>query len=364
MQTKNFKAILKSAARVLAILPFAAAADFGQQTINLTAGPTTTTMPDGTTVPMWGYSCGTPVSGSTATCAALNPAAATAGTWSPVVITVPAASAGATALTINLTNNLLFTPAGTATQNGVPTSIVIVGQVGGGLGVLAQRTTTTSPDHSLAQGCPTWFIADPNTPPGVPCTANDSGAMPPMQGQRVQSFSTEVAAGTAASLAWPSLVPGTYLLESGTHPSIQVPMGLIGMLVVTTPPAGTTAGTAYPGTTTTAGAVPAVTYNAELPLEFSEIDPVQNKAVDTAVRTAGFNETNTRTMGGAIGSIVVTSGGTGYTSNPTVTISAPSAAGLVPGTTATATADVGAVITGVTLTSGGSGYAAGTTVTL
>ena len=137
MQTKNLKALLKSAARVLAILPFAAAA-FGQQTINLTAGPTTTTMPDGTAVPMWGYSCGAAVASSTATCAALNPAAATAGTWSPVVITVPAASAGATALTINLTNNLLFTPAGTATQNGVPTSIVIMGQVGGGLGQLSQ----------------------------------------------------------------------------------------------------------------------------------------------------------------------------------------------------------------------------------
>src|SRR6516164_6226411 len=282
MQTKHFKAILKSAARVLAILPFAAAAAFGQQTINLTVGPTTTTMPDGTTVPMWGYSCGTAVTGSTATCAALNPTAATAGKWSPVVITVPAASAGATALTINLTNNLLFTPAGTATQNGVPTSIVILGQVGGGLGQLSQRTATTSPDHSLAQGCPTWFIADPNTPPGVPCTANDSGAIPPTQGPRVQSFSTEVAAGTAASLAWPALVPGTYLLESGTHPSIQVPMGLIGMLVVTQAPSSSAAGMAYPlFTNTTAAsqvAVPEVDYNAELPLEFSEIDPVQNKA--------------------------------------------------------------------------------------
>src|SRR6516165_9175621 len=359
MQTKNFKAILKNAARILAILPFAAAAAFGQQTINLTVGPTTTTMPDGTTVPMWGYSCGTAVTGSTATCAALNPA--TAGTWSPVVITVPAASAGATALTINLTNNLLFTPVGTATQNGVPTSIVIVGQVGGGLGQLGQRTITTSPDHSLAEGCQTWFIASGATPPGVPCPAPQSGSnTPPVQGKRVQSFSTEVTAGTAASLAWPSLVPGTYLLESGTHPSIQAPMGLIGMLVVTTPPAGGTAGTAYPGATVPAGVVPAVTYNAELPLEFSEIDPVQNQAVDAAVRTPGFTETNTRTFGGAIGSIAVSSGGSGYTSNPTVTISAPGGTG----TPATATADVGAVITGVTLTSGGSGYPAGTTVTL
>jgi hypothetical protein len=360
MQTKHVTAVLKIAAPVLAILSFATAA-YGQQTINLTAAPTTTTMPDGTTVPMWGYSCGTAVTGSTATCAALNPAAAAAGTWSPVVITVPAASAGATALTINLTNNLLFTPAGTGTQNSVPTSIAIMGQVGGGLGVLGQRTTTASPDHSLAQGCQTWFIASGATPPGVPCTSAQSGSnVPPAQPQgRVQSFGTEVAAGTTTSLAWPVLVPGTYLLESGTHPSIQVPMGLIGMLVVTTP-AGTAAGTAYPGATTTAGAVPAVTYNAELPLEFSEIDPVQNNEVDAAVSTPGFTETNTRTLGGAIGSITVTSGGTGYTVNPAVTVSAPGGTG----TTATASAAVGAVITGVTLSSGGSGYAAGTTVTL
>jgi hypothetical protein len=68
-------------------------------------------------------------------------------------------------------------------------------------------------------------------------------------------------------------------------------MGLIGMLVVTTPASGTTAGTAYPGSGTGTTAVPAVTYNAELPLEFSEIDPVQNNAVNTAVNTAGFSET-------------------------------------------------------------------------
>src|SRR5438309_7210091 len=90
-----------------------------------------------------------------------------------------------------------------------------------------------------------------------------------------------------AALTWPALKPGTYLLESGTHPSIQVPMGLIGMLVVTTAPSGSTPGTAYPAV----GTAPAVPYNAELPLEFSEIDPVQNKAVNTAVSTAGFGET-------------------------------------------------------------------------
>ena len=125
---------------------------------------------------------------------------------------------------------------------------------------------------------------------------------PPVQADRVRSMATEVTAvapgttTTPVSLTWGMLKPGTYLLESGTHPSIQVPMGLIGMLVVTTPPVGTTAGTAYPAVTSQTSAaaqalVPAVTYNAEIPFEFSEIDPVQNKAVDAAVRNANFSET-------------------------------------------------------------------------
>jgi FtsP/CotA-like multicopper oxidase with cupredoxin domain len=54
-------------------------------------------------------------------------------------------------------------------------------------------------------------------------------------------------------------------------------MGLYGMVVVT----DAVGGTAYPG----------VTYNSEVPLLFSEIDPVQNRSVDTAVRTDGFSET-------------------------------------------------------------------------
>ena len=57
MHTNYFKAILKRTARGLAILSFATAA-YGQQQINLTAAPTTATMPDGTAVPMWGYKCG------------------------------------------------------------------------------------------------------------------------------------------------------------------------------------------------------------------------------------------------------------------------------------------------------------------
>jgi hypothetical protein len=369
---------LKTATAACVLVFLATVAGFGQQQINLTAGPATTTLPDGSTIPMWGYSCGAAVTGSTATCAPLsgaNPATSSAamgalggvyilnggsgytsaptvaisaptgaitgvtnvtatataivsggqvvaisvsshgagyvaaptvtlsgggGTgavvaaspaWSPVLVTVPTGAAGG--LQINLTNNLSFTPAAGGTANNIPTSIVIVGQVGGGLG--GAPTTAPSPDHSNAQGCVSWFIAA--NAPGTPCTTNESGALPPAQGPRVQSMGTEVTAvapGTVAStaLTWGLLKPGTYLLESGTHPSIQVPMGLIGVLVVTAAPSGTTAGTAYPAVTpTNKAAIPAVLYNAEVPAEFSEIDPVQNKAVDQAVRTAGFNET-------------------------------------------------------------------------
>ncbi len=109
---------------------------------------------------------------------------------------------------------------------------------------------------------------------------------------RVQSFGTEVAANATAALTWSNLRPGTYLIESGTHPSIQAPMGLYGILVVTTPAAGTTPAQAFP----TVAALPVTSlavsqYDADLPLVLSEIDPVQNASVDAAVATPGFSET-------------------------------------------------------------------------
>jgi len=41
------------------VLLLGSAAAFGQVTVNLTAAPGTATMPDGSAVPMWGYTCGT-----------------------------------------------------------------------------------------------------------------------------------------------------------------------------------------------------------------------------------------------------------------------------------------------------------------
>ena len=253
--------------------------------VGLTAAPTTTTLPDGQTIPMWGYTCGTGAVG--APCAASNPNAGTS--WSPVVITVPS---GAN-LTINLTNNLVFG------ANTVPTSLVIVGQLGGGLG--SGGTTTASPTHAVEQV--TWPTANTGaTNQGVP------------QLPRVQSFGTEVAAGATTALTWNNLRPGTYLIESGTHPSIQAPMGLYGVLVVTTPAAAGTPGFTYSScagvTANTPAAARCDSYDANVPLLMSEIDPAQNLAVNAAVTAPFFSET------------AVWSGQPGACGNPTTTFSA------------------------------------------
>ncbi len=255
MRINTLKAIIKTAARGAAVLLVGAGVARAQVTVNLTAAPTSTTLPDGSTVPMWGYFCGA----TSPACAKLNPSAG--GNWSPVVITVPTGQT----LTINLTNNLTFN------GNNIPTSLTIVGQLGGGLGT--SRTTTPSPTHDVQTL--TW--------PASSSDPGDGSNTPPPQGNRVQSFATEVAAGATTGLTWTTPNPGTYLLESGTHPSIQGPMGLYGMVVVTglSSSTGVTPVTAYPG----------VTYNADVRVLFSEIDPVQNSAVSAAVNTTGFSET-------------------------------------------------------------------------
>ena len=280
MRSNPFTAALCKPALAAAVLLIGSRAAVAQTnaTVSLTAAPTSAALADGQ-VPMWGYSCGSGANAPTggASCAGLNPNAGAG--WSPVIITVPYSTAG-TSLTISLTNRLTFATGGTPASNSLPTSLVIVGQLGGGLG--AAPTTTPSPAHDPkgvtwpASGAPTASSCAPNPAPGND-PASTGTFCPPGQPARVQSFATEVAAGATTVLpAWNNLKPGTYLIESGTHPSIQGPMGLYGVLVVTSP------GQAYTG----------VTYDADATLLFSEIDPVQNRAVATAVATAGFAPTN------------------------------------------------------------------------
>jgi FtsP/CotA-like multicopper oxidase with cupredoxin domain len=133
-------------------------------------------------------------------------------------LTVPA---GDTTLTIHLDNNLL-----------VPISIVIPGQV----------ATMTPVFFTDGQGR-----------------------------QRVYSFTHETSAGntTMVDYAWTNLKPGTYLYLSGTHPAVQVQMGLYGAVTNDVVPAGAEE-EAYPD----------VTYDAEVLLLYSEIDPALHSAVD------------------------------------------------------------------------------------
>jgi hypothetical protein len=109
--------------------------------VTLTAKPTTVALPDGQSVPMWGLFCGSPTATGTngAPCTTQAGAAQDGLTWQPPLITIQAGSQ----LDIVLVNNLP-TP--------VPTSLVIVGQLGGGLG--GAPTRTLSPTHA-PQGT-TW----------------------------------------------------------------------------------------------------------------------------------------------------------------------------------------------------------------
>jgi len=82
--------------------------------------------------------------------------------------------------------------------------------------------------------------------------------------QRVHSFTTETAPGTTQTYTWNNVAPGTYLYLSGTHPAVQVQMGLYGGVVK-----DFAAGAIYSG----------VTYDTAATLLFSEIDPALHEAV-------------------------------------------------------------------------------------
>src|ERR1035438_10795995 len=101
MRSNNFKSALVKSGLAASVLLLASAASHAQS-VSLTAGPSAAYLPDGSAVPMWGYSCGT-VAPLGATCAQLNPTASTPAGWSPVLITVPYVATG-TNLTISLTN--------------------------------------------------------------------------------------------------------------------------------------------------------------------------------------------------------------------------------------------------------------------
>jgi FtsP/CotA-like multicopper oxidase with cupredoxin domain len=141
--------------------------------IDLCAGKTTMTMPDGRIIPVWGFG--------------LNQGGACTPSVPGPVLDVTDGS-----LTINLTNNLPE-----------PTSLHILGQ---------QLSNNSGPVW-------TDLPAD---------TVVSSGSRPfGNYSARIRSFSHETAAnGGTAVYTWNSFKPGTFLLQGGTNPAKQVQMGL------------------------------------------------------------------------------------------------------------------------------------------
>jgi hypothetical protein len=246
------KISLSSAILAGSALLLAAGMACAQSVVNLTALRQGTVTPDGNVIPMWGWLCGNGIAaaagtggtGSAATggasCTQTNGAAQSVGTtapsaiWQPPLIVVPytttATGVSDTTLTIHLTNNLP-----------VPTSLTIVGQLPNALdpnGVGHPTRERGRPQHQQ-QTATTWTTVVTNAAPFTP----------PTQGARAQAFAQEVCGTNTAinaapcttrtiTYTWTSLTPGTYLIETGSYPSIQAPMGLYGVLVVTKAPTG------------------------------------------------------------------------------------------------------------------------------
>jgi FtsP/CotA-like multicopper oxidase with cupredoxin domain len=177
----------------------------------LRADKVNVTMPDGVVVPMWGYAL-TDSNFVTGTPSVPGPA-----------LTVPP---GDPVLTIHLKNNLPEA-----------TSIVIPGQV--------------------AAMNPVWD--------------NGMRGARPSASARVRSFTHEaLVGGGTADYTWSNVKPGTYLYHSGTHPQVQVQMGLYG---------GATKNAVAATATTPAEAYTGVPYSNEVTMLFSEIDPALHAAV-------------------------------------------------------------------------------------
>jgi FtsP/CotA-like multicopper oxidase with cupredoxin domain len=168
----------------------------------LCAKSTSVTMPGSVSVPMWGYALDTTGFGDSCTAAASVPGPA---------LSVPPGEG----LTVHLRNVDLPEP----------TSLVIPGQA--------------------AAMAPVMHPAGPYA-------------------GRVRSFAAEAATGGDQTYTWAGLAAGTYLYHSGTHPQLQVQMGLYGAV---THDAAT--GQAYAGQS----------YDSQLTLLFSEIDKDLHDAV-------------------------------------------------------------------------------------
>ncbi len=232
--SRGHRAVMRhvAAASLLAL----AAAPAMALSVTLCAEPYAQDLPGAPATPMWGYRQITGASGESAcgTPSASDPHAP--------VITVPA---GDTTLAVTLINRLT-----------VPTSIVISGQSlpsDGGAPVSAVDLVGASCDPTAG-------------------TAAERAAC------RVRSFTGETAPAGTRTYTFTNLRPGTYLYQSGTHPQVQVQMGLFGMVRQD----ATVTGSA--GRLLFANANSA--FDADVPVVFSEIDVAQHNLIASTLGSA------------------------------------------------------------------------------
>lgn len=100
---------------------------------------------------------------------------------------------------------------------------------------------------------------------------------------RIRSFTHETPSGNTEPVAyhWPNLRPGTFLYQSGSHPAVQVQMGLYGSLSKDFEQAGTDQ--AYEG----------IEYDQDHVVILSEIDPALHDAIETNNYGPGMSMTST-----------------------------------------------------------------------
>ena len=105
--------------------------------------------------------------------------------------------------------------------------------------------------------------------PGQPAELQPQRFIDALGRSRVSAFTHETPSGSTGVYSWTGLRPGTFIYHSGSHPSVQVPMGLYGGFIKDASP-----GSAYVST-----AKVNASYSSEVVLFLSEIDPVLNAAV-------------------------------------------------------------------------------------
>ncbi len=112
-----------------------------------------------------------------------------------------------------------------------------------------------------------------NVPVSIIIPGQGGGGDPTRIGatSRVESMTQAADPGGTATYSFTVAKPGTFIYQSASYSSIEVPMGLYGALVVNVAP-----GQAYTD----------VSYDAERLLLFSEVDPIQNARVDAAALLA------------------------------------------------------------------------------